>query len=164
VTVYLYPADAVSGAPSYTAETWRLLANGIIGGKTSTRPLGGRTGVWPGTPATTVTVSGSTITIAAHGGVLDLETPADAGPYTYAVDPAETRTLTAASATDQRVDSIFVKVDDPAEGDGSSTPACDGELRDGHGRAGRGRLRGAAGGPPNVPPARSRSRRSPSRS
>lgn len=150
MTVNLWPADAVAGAPLYTGVLLRQLVGGVIGGKTSTRPLGGRTGVWPGTPSTTVSVSGATITIATHAGVMDLETPANAGPYNYTVDPAETKTLTAASSTDQRVDSIFMQMSDPAEGDGSSNPGAAVVYQTGTvGPAGG--ARGSAGGPPNVP-------------
>lgn len=150
MTINLWPADAVSGAPEYSGQMLRQLVGGVIGGKTAARPLGGRTGVWPGTPTSTVSVSGSTVTVSPHGGVLDVETPADAGPYCYSVDPAWTEALTPAAATDQRVDSVFVSMQDPAEGDGSSAP--DANLSYVAGLAGpAGGARGAAGGPPAIP-------------
>lgn len=124
MTIVVGPVDAVSGAPSYTGEMARqTFGGGVVGGKTSTRPLGARSGVWPGTPTTTVSISGTTITIANHGGVLDLETSATAGPYPYAVTVPETKTLTAANATLDRIDLISLLLSDPAEGDGSSTPS-----------------------------------------
>jgi hypothetical protein len=70
-----------------------------------------------------VTATGTTWTIAPHAGVLDLETSATAGPYFYAVRVAETGAVTAANATNPRIDIVYVQVNDPAEGDGSSTPA-----------------------------------------
>lgn len=122
MAINLWPADAVTGAPSYTGRALRQTAHGVVAGKTATRPLGGRTGVWPGTPNTTVSVSAPTITTAPHGGVLDVEANAAAGPYVYSIDANDTKTLTAADATNPRIDIISIQMDDPAEGDGTANP------------------------------------------
>jgi len=58
-----------------------------------------------------------------HAGILDLETSGLVGPYAYAVNVAETGAVTAADATRPRVDIVWVRLDDPAESDGSSVPA-----------------------------------------
>jgi len=65
-------------------------------------------------------------TIAAHAGVLDLQTAVEAAPYPYAVNAVgglPTGAVTAAHATLARVDIVWLRIDDPAEADGSSVPA-----------------------------------------
>jgi len=57
-----------------------------------------------------------------HAGILDLESSGLAGPYAYAVNVAETGAVTAAHATLARVDIVWVRLDDPAESDGSAAP------------------------------------------
>jgi hypothetical protein len=57
-----------------------------------------------------------------HAGILDLESSGLAGPYAYAVNVAETGAVTAAHATLARVDIMWVRLDDPAESDGSAAP------------------------------------------
>lgn len=123
MTITAWPVDAVAGAPEYSGKLARQAMGATLFGATSTRPLGARSGVRPGTPTNTVAVSGSTITIKPHAGVLDLQASASAGPYWYAIDADELKSLTAAHATYPRVDIITVKIDDPAESDGSSVPA-----------------------------------------
>jgi hypothetical protein len=92
-------------------------------GASSARPLGAWSGVRIGTRSTTISVSGSTVTIAPHVGILDLEASAIAGPYWYSHDTSSTLTLNAAHATYARIDLITVRLDDPAESDGTSVPA-----------------------------------------
>lgn len=122
-TINCWPFDAVSSAPSYTGEMLRQTTGGVFGGKTSTRPLGAQSGVWPGTPLAVVSISGTTVTVGSHGGVLDLEASATAGPYVYAVAVAPTLTINAANATNPRIDLISLQLSDPAEGDGTSVPS-----------------------------------------
>jgi hypothetical protein len=121
---YVWPADAVTGAPSYTGRKLRQLLGGLLIGKTSSRPLGGRSGVWPGTSTTTVTISAGNWQVGAHAGALDLETAAEAGPYFYSSDdsPFVGTGVTAADATNSRIDIVYVQLSDPAESDGTSTP------------------------------------------
>jgi hypothetical protein len=56
-------------------------------------------------------------------GVADVESSAIAGPYQFAFDAVATGAVTAANATNPRVDIIYVQIDDPGESDGSSVPA-----------------------------------------
>lgn len=114
--------NAVSGAPSYTGPMVRQAMSVLLGGATSSRPLGARSGVRIGTPSTTVSATSTTWTVQPHSGVLDLEASAIAGPYQYAIDTAATGSVTAADATYARVDIVYVTINDPAESDGSSTP------------------------------------------
>lgn len=118
-----WPFDAVSGAPSYTGRALRQTQSPAIAGATSARPLGGRSGVRPGTPTTTVSATSTTWTVLPHAGVLDVETASEASVYWYALDANSTGSVTAANATNPRKDIICVRLDDPAEGDGSSVPA-----------------------------------------
>lgn len=123
MAITVYPADAVAGAPSYSGRKARqALMAPHLAGATSARPLGARSGVRPGTSTTTVTATSTTWTVAPHAGVLDLETAAEAGPYGYAIDANVTGSVNAAHASLARVDLISVRLDDPAESDGSSTP------------------------------------------
>ena len=117
-----FALDAVSGAPSYTGKMLRTALAALLGPPPAGRPLGATTGVRPGTPTSTVSVAGSTVTIAPHAGVLDVQADATTGPYLYAVTAAETKTLNAAHATYTRWDRISVQLSDPAAGDGTSTP------------------------------------------
>jgi hypothetical protein len=123
MTITVGPVNAVTGAPSYTGKTFRQILGAALFGSTSSRPLGARSGVRIGTPTTTVSVSGSTVTIAPHQGIIDLQASAAAGPYLYANDANTTLTLNAPHATLTRIDLITARIDDPAESDGSSVPA-----------------------------------------
>jgi hypothetical protein len=119
---YIWPADAVSGAPSYTGRMLRQLIGALWGAKTAARPLGGTSGVAPGTPSTTVTASSTTWTVLPHAGMIDGETAAAAGPYMYSFDSNQTGSMTAANGSNPRIDLISVQISDPAESDGSSNP------------------------------------------
>jgi len=61
-------------------------------------------------------------TCRAFAGVADVEAAAEAGPYLFAFDANEVGAVTAASASNPRVDIIYVQVDDPSEADGSAVP------------------------------------------
>ncbi|TFD80717.1 hypothetical protein E3T54_02960 [Cryobacterium sp. Sr8] len=120
----IYPANAVSGAPSYSGRMLRQSGSAAFGGATSARPLGARTGVRPGTSVTTVTATATVWTCGPFAGVADAEPAAEAGAYTFAFDAAATGAVTAADATNPRVDIVYVQVDDPSESDGSTVPAA----------------------------------------
>lgn len=126
MTITVWPVDAVSGAPSYTGRMLRQTHAVAFAGATSARPLGARSGVRPGTPSTTVTTTSTTFTIQPHAGLLDLETALQASAYAYSIDAAVTGSVTAANASNPRVDIIYVQLNDPAESDGSATPGLSG--------------------------------------
>jgi len=116
--------NAVAGAPSNTGRTVRQAMSVALGGATAARPLGARSGVRPGTPASTVALPTATsYVIHPHAGVLDTQASAAAGPYWYAIPADETGTVNAAHATWPRKDILWVRIDDPGETDGSFVPA-----------------------------------------
>lgn len=123
MAITVWPVNAVTGAPAYSGRMLRQAQSVALGGATSTRPLGARSGVRPGTSANIVTATSTTWTLKPHAGVLDMEPAVEAGPYCYAIDADVTGAVNAAHATLARVDLISVRLDDPAEGDGSSVPA-----------------------------------------
>jgi len=53
---------------------------------------------------------------------MDVQTAAEAGPYAYAVNTDQTGAMTAAHATLARVDILWLRLDDPAESDGTTVP------------------------------------------
>lgn len=121
MAITVLPIDASSGAPAYSAQAFRQTLSALMGAAPASRPLGASSGVRPGTPSTTVFLSGAsnfTWNVAAHSGVLDVETSASAGAYLYATDGSDTGTITAADATNPRVDIVYVQVDDTVQ-DGS---------------------------------------------
>jgi hypothetical protein len=122
MTARVWPADAVGGAPLYSGRALRQLLGSLITGGTAARPLGGRTGVTPGTPSNTVTATTSTWSVKTHSGCMDVEASVIAGTYIYAFDTAVSGSMNAADATNPRIDLISVQLSDPAESDGSSTP------------------------------------------
>ena len=115
--------DAVSGAPAYSGRMLRQTNGVAFAGATSARPLGARSGVRPGTPSTTVTATSTTWTCQPFAGLLDGQTAAEAGPYTFAFDAVATGSVTAANASNPRIDIVYVDVDDPSE-DASAVPAA----------------------------------------
>jgi hypothetical protein len=122
VTITVWPVNAVTGAPSYSGRMYRQVHGVALAGAKATRPLGARSGVRPGTPADTVTATSTTWTCKPHAGVLDGQSANEAGAYWYAVDANVTGAVTAANATNPRIDIIYARVDDPAESDGTSVP------------------------------------------
>lgn len=145
MTDSIWPVDAVSGDPEYSGRMLRQSFSPMIAGATSSRPLGGRTGVRPGTSTSTVTATSTTWTCGPFAGVADLESASEAGPYSFAFDANATGSVTAAHATLPRKDIIYVQISDPAEADGSSVPS-----------AVRGYLAGTAAASPSAPSAPSR--------
>ncbi len=145
MAITVYPADAVAGAPVYSGQMLRKTLGVLIGGATSVRPLGGRSGIRPGTGAVGSATT-TTWTIAPHAGALDLESSASAGTYYYAVDAAVSGSLTAPHATLSRKDILYVTLNDPAEQDGSAAPGVV-----------TGYLAGAAASQPAAPAAPARS-------
>jgi len=122
MAITVFPVDAVAGAPTVSGRKLRQALSALFGGASAARPLGAHSGVRHGS-GTIVTVSSTTWTVGPHAGVLDLEASASAGPYVYANDAAVSGALTAANATNPRVDIVYVTLSDPAESDGSATPS-----------------------------------------
>jgi hypothetical protein len=94
----------------------------LLCGGAAVDPFGVRSGVRPSIGITRVTATSTTWTVKAHAGILDLAAAMEAGPYAYAVNADVTGAVTAADATNPRVDIIYLRSDDPAEADGSTVP------------------------------------------
>lgn len=147
MTISAWPLDAVNGAPTYSGRKLRQTTNApMLAGATAARPLGAFSGVRPGTSSTTVTATSTSWTCAPVAGVIDGEAAAEAGPYTFASDANVTGSVSAANASNPRVDIIYVQVSDPAEADGSAVPGVKIDY-----------LAGAAASVPNAPAAPARS-------
>ena len=126
MTILAWPVNAVAGAPAYSARDVRQAQSVYLAGATTADPFGARSGVRPGTSPTTVTVAAGVWTIGAHAGVLDLQPAIEAAPYLYKVDAVgglPTGAVTPAHATLARTDIVWLRIDDPAEVDGSTVPA-----------------------------------------
>lgn len=122
MAIVALPVDASSGAPAFTAQQNRQAFSVLAGPAPAGRPVGALSGVRGGTLPTTVFLNGTgsmTWNLAAHSGVLDVETSAIAGPYYYATDGTDTGTITAQDPTNPRIDIIYTQVDDTVQ-DGST--------------------------------------------
>lgn len=125
MTARVWPVDAVTGAPSYAGRALRQLSvSPGVAQATGSRPLGGLSGVRPGTPITIATATSTVWTVTPFLGMIDGEASAIAGVYSYAFDANKTGSVTAAAGS-ARVDRLDVQVSDPAESDGSSVPGVD---------------------------------------
>ena len=116
--------DAVTGAPSYTGRALRQTQSPGLAGATAARPFGAISGVRPGTSAATVTATSNTWTAQTFAGVIDLEASALSGAYEFAFNLVTSGAVTASNASNPRSDILSVRIDDPAEGDGTSVPAA----------------------------------------
>ena len=115
----VYPID---NAGLFSGRMLRqALISPTVAGATPARPLGGRSGVRPGTSPTTVTTpTATTWACAPHGGTVDVQPAAEAGTYGFAVDAAVSGGITAANASNPRIDIVYDQLTDPAEGNGGS--------------------------------------------
>ncbi|WP_336698174.1 hypothetical protein [Curtobacterium sp. USHLN213] len=125
MAINVWPVNAVSNNPTYAGRQLRQTTNApFVSGATAARPLGATSGVRPGTSTATVTATSTTWSCAPVAGVVDAQAAAEAGPYTFSNDGTVSGSLTAADASNPRVDIVYVQVNDPAESDGSSTPGA----------------------------------------
>lgn len=121
MTNTVYPTDAVAGSPSYSGRKLRQTIAALAAGGRPARPLGGLSGIRPNS-GVIGSATATTWTVTPHAGQLDLEAAAEAGVYLYAVDANVTGAVTAADANNPRVDIVYVRLSDPAEGDGTAAP------------------------------------------
>ena len=122
MTITTWPIDAVAAVPG---RQLREAHSVYMVGASATDPFGVRSGVRPGTSPTTVTATSTTWTVGAHAGVVDLQPAVEASGYAYAVNATgglPTGTVDAADLTRPRVDIVWVRNDDPSEGDASPNP------------------------------------------
>lgn len=123
--ITVYPVDAVNSQPDYTARQARQTSIAALSALTKQNdPLGTRSGVRPGTSPQSITVSNGQWFCAPINGLLDNQAAAEASVYSFASDAVVSGPLTAADASNPRIDIVFVQISDPAEGDGSSVPGA----------------------------------------
>lgn len=114
-------ADPVAGSPSFVGNLFRALLSALTGGGGS-RVFGASSGVNPRIGASIVTVTTTTWTVGAHSGMIDTSASGTDGATPYAFLTAQSGSINAASAANDRVDLLVVQLSDPSEGDGSATP------------------------------------------
>ena len=89
----------------------RTALSAAMGGATAARPLGGISGVRPGTPTTIATATSTTWTVTPFGGYIDAQTLATNGGYFFSFQNTSTGTVTAAAGS-ARVDLLYVQTAD----------------------------------------------------
>ena len=112
-----------SGAPAVTARQLRQMRSPFAAMGTAARPMGAKSGVRVGTPASVVTITGSgpyTWNAGGFSGLIDGEANAAAAAYSHSFEVADTGSIVAAGAA-ARVDRLDVQISDSDEGDGTST-------------------------------------------
>jgi hypothetical protein len=114
--------DAVNLVPTYTGRAWRLLASAMQS-KPSGRPLGGYSGVSPGTPQSILSVTSSQWSVQPFTGFLDVSAAGDGGTP-FAFDSTTTNGVNSADSSNPRVDLLYIRHDDPAESAGPAAPAA----------------------------------------
>lgn len=124
MTITVQPVDAVSGSPTITGRVMRHMTSATLPAVDGS-VFGARGGVRRGTPTDTVTADPTDWFVEPHVGVVDPDWATLAGPYVYAITAQETGSMNAADATNPRWDIISVRIDDPAESDGSSVPVAE---------------------------------------
>lgn len=113
-------AIPIGGASTYTARQDRQSASGLwLPGATG---LQVRPGVRPGA-GLDVTLVGTTITVTAGPAIVQSAASAIAGAYRAWLDASATLTLTAANASNPRIDLVYLRVRDTDE-DGSGVRDC----------------------------------------
>jgi hypothetical protein len=118
VTGTAYPSDT---SPTFTALQGRNQFAAAMAGATAARPLGGITGVRPGTPVTTIGIVSQTVWSIAtpFSGYIDLEGSTTNSGYFFTVPVNAAAGAIAAAAGSVRVDLIYGQINDPNTGDGS---------------------------------------------
>jgi hypothetical protein len=101
-----------------TAQQERQGSAAVYGGGFG-RPLGGMSGFRADTPSTILTATATTWTIGPCSAMLDPGATTHQGMYGWATDANVTGTITAADATYDRKDIVYIQVNDSSAGDGS---------------------------------------------
>lgn len=112
MAIICLPIDASGGAPTYTAQQTREAFSGLHYNGTS-RPLGGQSGTALGS-APALSVSSTTWTVGAGNFLVDPAFTTTQAPYLVANDTTATGSVTAANATQSRIDAIDLQISDTA--------------------------------------------------
>lgn len=122
MTIAAFPINAAAGVPAYSSQQFRqAMATLLNPGATG---LSVQEGVRPG-PGLDVTLAGSTITITAGAAVIQGGSSTAQGGYMLLSDASVTKTLTAANATNPRVDLVYARIRDT---DADASGARDGDI------------------------------------
>ncbi|TXS35711.1 hypothetical protein [Streptomyces sp. OR43] len=122
MTITAFPINASGGSPSYASQSFRQALAALL--SPGSGGLQVQAGVRPG-GGLTVSVAGSTITITAGAAVVQGGSSTTQGPYLFYSDASVTRTLTAANATNPRVDVVYARIRDT---DSDASGARDGDV------------------------------------
>lgn len=122
MTITAFPINAASGAPAYSSQQFRQALAALLNPGGS--GLSVQAGVRPG-PGLDVTLAGSTITITGGAAVVQGGSSTVQGAYLVSSDASVTRTLTAANATNPRVDLVYARIRDT---DADASGARDGDI------------------------------------
>lgn len=117
MTITIMPMDATAGAPAYTAMAYRQAnaANEMAG----TDTFGSRSGWRVGTPTNILTATSTAWTLQPCSAVLSPNAVQFQGAYGWGTNTSVTGTVTAADATNPRLDIVYIQVNDSSAGDGS---------------------------------------------
>lgn len=96
---------------TYTRKQERQILGVLLGGKTSARPLGARSGI---TSIPTLAATSTVWTVGSFTAVLDVETDATMGPSLCVFDGNSTGSVTAASGSFIRYDLLYATILDPS--------------------------------------------------
>lgn len=110
MTIVCQPIDVSAGAPTYTAQQSRQAWSAHLLNGTS-RPLGAVSGRRPGL-GLSVTATSSTWTVQPGAAVIDPGFTTAQAPYEMSSDAVVTGPVTAANASNPRIDIVYVQVND----------------------------------------------------
>jgi len=112
MTITCLPIDVSAGSPAYTAQNTRQAFSGLVAGGTA-RPIGAQSGLVAG-HAPTITASSTTWSVGIGAYIVDPAFTTTQSPYFVANDAAVTGSMTAAHATLNRYDILYLQVNDTA--------------------------------------------------
>lgn len=108
-----HPLTQLNGSPQYTADNYRKVVNALLTPSDGTA-FGTVAGVRAGSPSPLISVSGTTVTVKAHAGVLCPWT--GVGGYTYALDAQATVNVADSTGSYK----IALVLSDPSQSHGSA--------------------------------------------
>jgi hypothetical protein len=112
MTITCLPIDAAAGAPAYTAQNTRQAFSGLLYNGTS-RALGAQSGIAAGHQPV-LSATSATWSVGAGAFIIDAAFTTTQAPYLVSNDQAVTGSMTAAHATLDRYDSLYLQVNDTA--------------------------------------------------
>lgn len=118
MTITYGPVDATSGSPAFSGKQERQMRAPLLGNPTG-RVLGGRSGWRVGTQPSVVTVTSTTWTLNPCSAMIEPAAMLYQGAYPWASDQAISGAVTAADATNPRIDILYIQINDSSSGDGS---------------------------------------------